>query len=137
LIEKGIYHLHQAKEGNIISSYHLEAGIAYWHTIKADTKEKWENILQLYNRLLQIKYSPIAALNRTYALSKANGKTEAIREAEKLKLEDNHFYFTLLGELYTNIDDKKAKENFQKALTLARTVTDRQTIQKKIESFAQ
>jgi RNA polymerase sigma-70 factor (ECF subfamily) len=26
----------------------LEAGIAYWHTIKADTKEKWENILQLY-----------------------------------------------------------------------------------------
>jgi len=137
LIEKGIYHLHQAKEGNIISSYHLEAGIAYWHTIKADTKEKWGNILQLYNRLLQIKYSPIAALNRTYALSKANGKTEAIREAEKLKLEDNHFYFTLLGELYTNIDDKKAKENFQKALTLARTVTDRQTIQKKIESFAQ
>lgn len=137
LIEKGIYHLHQAKEGNIISSYHLEAGIAYWHTIKADTKEKWENILQLYNRLLQIKYSPIAALNRTYALSKANGKTEAIREAEKLKLEDNHFYFTLLGELYTNIDDKKAKENFQKALMLARTVTDRQTIQKKIESFAQ
>jgi RNA polymerase sigma-70 factor (ECF subfamily) len=76
-------------------------------------------------------------LNRTYALSKANGKTEAIREAEKLKLVDNHFYFTLLGELYMNIDYKKAKENFQKALMLARTATDRQTIQKKIDSFAQ
>ncbi|HET6995460.1 MAG TPA: sigma-70 family RNA polymerase sigma factor, partial [Chitinophagaceae bacterium] len=109
LIEKGAFFLHQASRGNRISKYHLEAGIAYWHTIKADTKEKWENILQLYNRLLQVEYSPVAALNRTYALSKANGKGEAIIEAEKLRLTDNHFYFTLLGELYTGIDNLKAK----------------------------
>ncbi len=50
---------------------------------KNDTREKWESVLQLYNRLLKIEYSPIAALNRTYALSKANGKPEAIKEAEK------------------------------------------------------
>jgi RNA polymerase sigma-70 factor (ECF subfamily) len=111
----------------------LEAAIAYWNTQKEDTKEKWENILQLYNRLLQIEYSPVGALNRTYALSKANGKQEAIIEAEKLELTDNHFYFTLLGELYTSIDNKKAKENFQKAFSLAKTQTDKQTIQKKID----
>ncbi len=135
LIIKGIYFLHEASKGNEISKYHIEASIAYWHTIKADTKEKWENILQLYNQLLQIEYSPIAALNRTYALSKANGKQEAIAEAEKLNLSDNHFYFTLLGELYTDIDNKKAKENFQKAFSLARTQADKQTIQKKIENL--
>ena len=84
---------------------------------------------------MQIEYSPIAALNRTYALSKANGKQEAITEAEKLNLKDNHFYFTLLGELYTGIDDKKAKENFQKAFALAKTQTDKQTIQKKIDQL--
>ena len=135
LISKGVYFLHQASQGNTLSKYHLEASIAYWHTIKADTKEKWENILQLFNQLLQIDYSPIAALNRTYALSKANGKGEAIIEAEKLKLTNNHFYFTLLGELYSDIDNNKAKENFQKALSLAKTQTDKQTIQKKIGSF--
>jgi RNA polymerase sigma-70 factor (ECF subfamily) len=135
LITKGGYFLHQASQGNKISKYHLEAGIAYWHTIKAETKEKWENILQLFNQLLQIEYSPIAALNRTYALSKANGKAEAIIEAEKLKLDNNHFYFTLLGELYTDIDNKKAKQNFQKALSLAKTHTDKQTIQKKIDKL--
>jgi predicted RNA polymerase sigma factor len=48
LIAKGIYLLKQASQGDKISTYHLEASIAYWHTIKADTKEKWENILQLY-----------------------------------------------------------------------------------------
>lgn len=136
LIIKGIYFLHEAAKGNEVSKYHIEASIAYWHTIKTDTKEKWENILQLYNKLLQIEYSPIAALNRTYALSKANGKQEAIIEAEKLNLVTNHFYFTLLGELYTDINVDKAKENFQRAFSLAKTQADKQTIQNKIGQLA-
>lgn len=136
LIAKGTYHLHQSSQGNRVSKYHIEATIAYWNTQKADTKEKWENILQLYNRLLQFEYSPVAALNRTYALSKTNGKQEGIIEAEKLNLTGNHFYFTLLGELYTSIDNNKAKENFQKALSLAKTQTDKHTIQRKIDKLA-
>jgi RNA polymerase sigma factor (sigma-70 family) len=135
LISKGAYFLRQASQGNTISKYHIEANIAYWHTMKADTKEKWENILQLFNQLLQMEYSPIAALNRTYALSKANGKAVAIIEAEKLNLAGNHFYFTLLGELYTDIDNNKAKQSFQKAFSLAKTQTDKHTIQKKIDKL--
>jgi RNA polymerase sigma factor (sigma-70 family) len=135
LIEEGKYFLNCSARGNTISKYHLEASIAYWHTIKEDTKEKWENILQLYNHLLQIEYSPIAALNRTFALSKANGKAEAIIEAEKLNLSNNHYYFTLLGELYKNINNNKAKESFKKALSLAKTKTDKQTIQTKLDEL--
>jgi len=135
LISKGGYYLHRAARGNTLSKYHLEASIAYWHTIKEDTKEKWRNILMLFDQLLQIEYSPIAALNRTYALAKINGKKEAILEAEKLKLESNHFYFTLLGELYSNNDNQKAKMNFEKAFSLAKTQTDKQTIQKRIDQF--
>ncbi len=134
-INKGAYFLSCAASGNKISKYHLEAGIAFWHTQKADATEKWENILQFYNQLLQIDYSPIAALNRTYALSKANGKQQAIIEAEKLNLANNHFYFTLLGELYSDADNKKAKENFEKALSLAKTSSDRQAIQRKIDKL--
>ena len=135
LITKGVYFLKQASQGETISKYHLEASIAYWHTIKADTKEKWESILQLYNRLLQLEYSPIAALNRTFALSKANGKQVAIQEAEKLQLTNNHYYYTLLGELYKGIDDNKSKTNLQTALLLAKTQTDKETIQKKIDDL--
>ena len=135
LIGRGAYYLHESAKGETISRYHIEASIAYWHTIKEDTKQKWENILQLYNQLLQLEYSPVAALNRTFAFSKARSKEEAIPEAEKLDLSDNHFYFTLLGELYTDIDNIKAKQSFQKALTLAKTHTDKQTIQKKIDNF--
>lgn len=133
LISKGAHFLKCATTGNILSKYHIEASIAYWSTQRNDTKEKWENVLQLYNRLLQIAYSPIAALNRTFALSKANSKAEAIVEAEKLKLTDNQFYFTLLGELYTGIDNGKAKSNFEMALSIVRTPADKQVIQKKLD----
>jgi RNA polymerase sigma-70 factor (ECF subfamily) len=136
LIAKGEYFLNQASQGTKISKYHLEAGIAYWHTIKADTKEKWENILQLYNQLLLIEYSPIAALNRTYALAKVNGKKEAIIEAEKIKLTDNHLYHSLLGELYTGIDNTKAISHFQNALTLAKSTADKTIISNKIRKAA-
>jgi len=135
LISKGGYFLHCSATGNQLSKYHLEAAIAYWNTQKEDTPEKWESVLQLYNRLLQIEYSPIAALNRTFALSKANGKPEAIIEAEKLNLTSNHFYYTLLGELYTGIDNGKARLHYEKALSLAKTNGDKATIQKKVDQL--
>ncbi|WP_121812642.1 RNA polymerase sigma factor [Mucilaginibacter kameinonensis] len=137
LVAKGAWYLNQATTGNRLSKYHLEASIAYWHTQKTDAKEKWENILQLYNRLLQIAYSPVAALNRTFALAKANSPREAIIEAEKLQLTGNQFYYTLLGELYTNIDNKQAKFNFEKALTLIKTPADTAIIQSKIDRLTQ
>jgi RNA polymerase sigma-70 factor (ECF subfamily) len=133
LISEGGYFLRRSASGAVLSKYHLEANIAYWHCVKEDTPEKWENILQLYNRLLQLEYSPIAALNRTFALSKTNGKRAAIVEAEKLKLVGNPYYFSLLGELYTTIDDQLAKEYLQKAFLLAKTAGDKQVLQKKID----
>jgi predicted RNA polymerase sigma factor len=50
-------------------------------------------------------------------------------------LTDNHFYFTLLGELYGGIDDEKAVRNLRQALALARTESDRQAIRKKLDSL--
>lgn len=132
LIERGKFYLNEAAEGNILSKYHIEAGIAFCHTNHQDTVEKWENILQLYNRLLTIEYSPMAALNRTYALARANGNAEAIAEAEKLKLEDNQLYYMLLGHLYTDLDNKKAIEHLKTALKLAKSDADKCTIKKSI-----
>ena len=136
LITKGMTHLKASSTGNKFSKYHLEANIASWHTVKTDSKEKWENILTLFNHLLALEYSPIAALNRTYALSKVHGKEEAIRQAEKLKLENNHFYFTLLGNLYEGIDQKKSFENYQRAYDLAKTPSQKHLIQQFLQSKA-
>jgi len=137
LIEQGEHFLRRASRGDRLSRYHLEAAIAHWHTDKKDTREKWESILQLYNELLMLEYSPIVALNRTYALSKANGVEEAITEAEKLDLSQNHLYHALLGELYKGIDKDKARSHFASALKLAKATEDKQLIQRKIIALDQ
>jgi RNA polymerase sigma factor (sigma-70 family) len=101
LIRQGMQYLTLSATGDRLSSYHLEARIAYWHCIKDDTPEKWEEILQLYNQLLMINYSPSVALNRTFALYKANGREQALIELNKLKMEGNYFYTVLRDFLRT------------------------------------
>lgn len=135
LIDKGTYYLYMATKDKVISKYHIEAAIAYWHTHKSDTHEKWESILQLYNKLLLMEYSPVAALNRTYALSKANGKEEAIVEAEKLNLVNDHLYHSLLANLYTGVNDEKVLHHLKTALSLAKTDADKKLITRRIENF--
>lgn len=136
LIGKGVFYMHEAASGNQLSSYHLEACIAYWHTVKNNTKEKWQNILNLYNLLLKLEYSPIAALNRSYALYMTGETATAIGEAEKLQLIHNRYYHCLLGELYSKTDKSTAALHFEKALQLAKTRTDKEIIRKKLSKFS-
>jgi RNA polymerase sigma factor (sigma-70 family) len=132
LINRGSYFLNIASTGNSLSKYHLEANIAYWSTRKEDTAEKWKSVLHLYDILLEKDHSPVVALNRVYALSKVEGKAIAIEEAEKLKMTDDRFYCSLLGELYSGIDGQKARQYFQQAILLTKTEGGKRVIQKKL-----
>ncbi len=134
LIDKGKYYLNLSSKGNEISKYHLEAAIAFWHSQNIDATIKWENILQLYNQLLQIEYSPIAALNRTYALSIVYNKTLAIKEALKIELKNNHLYHCLLAELYNDIDSKKVIYHLEKALKIAKNKNEKKMISNNLKN---
>ncbi len=135
LIEKGQQFLHKSSNGNQVTEYHIEAIIAYYHAQTEETGDKWEHILQLYNQLLQLKYSPVIALNRTYALSKARGKEKALSEALKINLKDNHLYHLLLAELYSGIDTNLQRTHLETALKLVTTEHERQTIVRKIKEI--
>jgi len=133
LIAKGEFFLNKSGCGDEVTKYHLEAIIAFWHTrTEMDPKLKWENVLQSYNRLLQIDYSPIASLNRTYALAMARTKKEAINEALKIDLKKSHLYHLLLAELYEESDSKKQREHLQRAGNLATTENERNWILNKL-----
>jgi RNA polymerase sigma-70 factor (ECF subfamily) len=107
--------------------------IAYWHTQRfVDEREKWDNILQLYNRLLQKQYSPIVALNRTYALAMVKGNQEALKEAHKIKLDNNPLYHSLLAELYIGVDETKRNEHLKIALKNTTNENDRDLMKKKL-----
>jgi RNA polymerase sigma-70 factor (ECF subfamily) len=135
LIHQGIYFLGLSAQGDEISSYHLEARIACLHCSKEDTQEKWDEILQLYDELLSINYSPGVILNRIFALYKTKGIKVALTEAEELQFTGNFFYFLLLGELYKTLDPDKSRSNLEQAFILARTDPEKQKIRDKIEKL--
>jgi len=134
LIQKGEEYLKRSARGESISKYHLEATIAFWHSRTNDIEQKWPPILQLYNQLLQIDYSPVAALNRTYALSKVKGKEIAISEALKINMDGNHLYHALLADLYQGVDHKASQKHLKRAFQLAQTLSEKALLQRKINA---
>lgn len=136
LIERGNYYLINATSGNEISKYHLEAGIAYWHTTPTD-QNKWQHILQLYNQLIVIEYSPVTALNRTFAYAKVYGHKKAIDEAENLNLTNSNYYHELLGYLYADTNIAKAISHYEQAIKLTKSKTEKQTLTKEIQRLTE
>jgi RNA polymerase sigma factor (sigma-70 family) len=132
LIDRGNYYLVNATSGGEISKYHLEAGIAYWHTTPTDTN-KWEHILKLYDQLIRIESSPITALNRVFAFAKVYGHEKAIAEAEQMNLNDNGFYHQLLGYLYSDVEIDKAIDHYQAAIRISKTRHEKQILHERIQ----
>lgn len=132
LIERGNYYLVNACIGNEVSKYHLEAGIAYWHTTPTD-QSKWQHILTLYNQLILIEYSPVIALNRIFAFGKVYGHKKAVAEAEKLNLVESNYYQELLGYLHSDTNIAKAIEHYEQAIKLTRSKTEKKTLGREIE----
>lgn len=136
LIDRANYYLINAFDDTEISKYHLEAGIAYWHTTPTDDN-KWEHILQLYNKLLLIEYSPVTALNRTFAFSKVYGYEKAIQEVEKLKLPESNYFHELLGYLYANMDINTAIQHYTRAMELTKSKIEQETLRQEINRLLQ
>ena len=135
LIARGVEWLHKASVGDQLSFYHLEAAIAYWYTRPEDTKEKWEAIAGLYDKLLELKASPVVALNRIFAVYKLKGAPAAIRLAEQLTMSGNPYYYMLVGELHCELDKQYARECFRKAFQLANTEADRSFVEKRLKEM--
>ncbi|PBQ30453.1 RNA polymerase subunit sigma [Sphingobacteriaceae bacterium] len=135
LIAQGNYFLIESAKGNEISKYHLEASIAYWHATPQENSDRWKNILELYNKLVLIDPSPMVALNRAYVLSKAKGKELAIKEAEKIGLSNNHFYYGLLGNLYTNLNNKKAADYYKEAIKYCKSPNDKLIFEQHLQAL--
>lgn len=133
LIAKGAFYMREAAQGETLSRYHLEAAIAWWHTVREDTPHKWQQILWLYDQLLLILDSPVVALNRSYAFYRVHGARAAREEAQKWNLPRNQYYFLLLAEIFRDLDLQKSRKYLEEALARAKTDAEKKTIQKKLE----
>jgi RNA polymerase sigma factor (sigma-70 family) len=131
LIARGAYWLHEAAVGDALTTFHIEATIAYWHTTKDDDVSKWQNIFDLYNKLMQLNATPVTALNRIYAIYKVEGAASALKEAKNLNLKNNRFYYALLTELYDYDDESLARDYLEKTINLTKNTQERRALEER------
>jgi predicted RNA polymerase sigma factor len=138
LIEKGNEYMNKAAFGNTVSTYHIEAAIAYEHCAAKSFKEtNWKKILEYYEWLCKIAHSPINELNKVVVLMELYGAAIALEELEsikeKKKLESYYLYHSVLGEIYSRLDNLPgAKVHFETAIKLTHSETERKMLSNKI-----
>jgi RNA polymerase sigma-70 factor (ECF subfamily) len=141
LIEQGNEFMDKAAFGNSISSYHLEAAIAFEHcTAKTFESTNWNRILEYYNWLCTLSPSPITELNKGVAIMQVHGAEAALRELnlikERKKLESYYLYHSLIGEINSKMNNtKQAIASFKLAMQLTNSEPEKRILHSKITAL--
>lgn len=134
LIAEGLAQLDQSAQGDEVTSYHLQAGIAAQHAL-ASTYDStdWADITDQYDELYKIDPSPIIALNRAIALSRWKGPEAGIAALSEIEnhpaLAHYHLLPATLGELSSELgDQQKAAAYYKSALECPCTEPERRLL---------
>lgn len=137
LIEEGNTFLSKAAFGDMVSSYHVEAAIAYEHCI-AETFDQtnWQHILSYYNLLVRMHPNSVVMLHRLTVIFKVFGADKTLEEIEnaeyKRDWEKNYLYYALLGDIYAKTAPGKSAEYYQRAAEMTQSQAEKKLLQKKI-----
>jgi RNA polymerase sigma-70 factor (ECF subfamily) len=139
LIARGEDFLAQSAEGSVITTFHLEAGIAYRHcAAKSYGETDWPAILRLYDALLTLHRSPVYVLNRAIVVAQIEGPHAGIHALEAAAsdpaLRHYHFFEATLGELHRRAGELlQARRFFEAAARKTTSPFDRQIIERRLE----
>lgn len=132
-------HLHRSAEGDRVSLFHIEAGIASLHAHAASFAETdWPAILRLYDRLLHLNPTAIVRINRAIAVAQVHGPEEGLRTVDAIEeLQPLPLYHAARGDFLRDLsrpDD--AKQAYRQALSLARSPAETALLRKKLAAVA-
>ena len=138
-IARGMFHLAQSAAGDELSEYHLQAGIAACHCAAKDYESTdWQQILSLYDRLIEFDQSPVVALNRAVAIANIHGPRAGLQTVEGIrgldKLSSYYLLYAVLGEFEMRTGKlQSAAEQFRRSFELAETKSERAFLLKRLQ----
>lgn len=137
LIEEGNNYMNKAAFGDSLSTYHIEAAIAYEHCSSATFEQtNWKQILDYYDMLVQIHPTAVVALNRLTVVYKFKGAVATLPQLNNspflTEWKKHYLYYSLLAEIYSATDTQKAKANFEKAISLTQSDAEKKLLRKKM-----
>jgi len=141
LIELGLKHLDQSMQSKVLSRFHLEAGIAAYHSISSGpSSTNWNEILSLFDQLVLLDISPIIALNRSIAISKVYGPKAGLKAIKESNLDNSlesyYLKYVVQAEFEAELGDLSgAIMDLQKALSFISLETERKHLLDRISVF--
>ncbi len=138
MLAEGLRVLGRAASGDRLTAYHVEAAIAAVHAVAPSFEETdWRAIVGHYDTLLELKPTPVVALNRAVAVSMCDGPAAGIAAIEAIAghpaLRDYLPLFATLGELWLREGDKnRATKYFSRALELPGSMPEKRFLLKKL-----
>ena len=137
LVSQGERLLERSAKGAELTEYHVEAAIAWVHAAAHRAEDTdWAKIIKLYDRLMDIRPSPVVALNRAIAVAQSEGPERGLEEirtiADRERLAGYPFYSAALGELELRSGRCEiARAHFREALALARNLAERRYLERR------
>jgi RNA polymerase sigma-70 factor (ECF subfamily) len=138
MISRGMMHLDRSAAGRLLTAYHLEAGIAACHATAASYHATdWPRIVDAYDTLLSIKPTPVVALNRAIAISRARGPAAGLEAiaivADDPALKRYYLFHATLGELVRERGDyATAAEHYRAALACECSDPERRFLERRL-----
>lgn len=139
-IRRGMTALEQAKKlGGGAGNYTLQAAIAACHARARTPQEtNWEQIVLLYDALLQISPSPIVALNRAVAVGMERGPAAGLAELDTLAAEPAlagyHLLPSIRGDLLIKLGRfTEAREEIQHAIDMTQNSREKELLMDRLE----
>ncbi len=134
LIALGFHHFDRSIAGADVSPYHVEAAIAATHARGGD----WPVILRLYDDLMELRPSPVVALNRVVAVARVHGAEPALQALQdEPRLRGYYLYLAVRGHLLLEIGRKtEAAESFRAALECPCSSPEQRFLRRKLEACA-
>ncbi|MYS54799.1 sigma-70 family RNA polymerase sigma factor [Streptomyces sp. SID6013] len=145
LIARGVTalgHAHATTGSAAPGPYTLQAAIAACHATAHTYEETdWPRIAALYGLLAARAPSPVVELNRAVAVSMAEGPAPALALVDTLAAEpalrDYHLLPSVRGDLLLRLDrTAEAREEFERAASLARNARERALLRRRAQEAA-
>lgn len=140
-IERGLQWLAKAAQGDHLSRYHAEAGVAAEHCLAPSFQAtRWDRVVDCYSQLERVSPSAINRLNRAVAMAEWLGPMAALAELRPFEppswLGRSYLWAAVLADLHRrcgNLDE--ARRYGDDALNLAPSRAVRELLQRRLAAM--
>jgi RNA polymerase sigma-70 factor, ECF subfamily len=118
--------------------YQIQAAINAVHSDAAAAADTdWRQIVQLYDQLLVLAPTPVAALNRAVAVAEVDGPEAALATLDNLRLDGYYLFHAIRADLLRRLErDADAALAYDAAIALAGNSAERAFLRRRRQSLA-